>query len=161
MRQARWMGEMCARQRARELLQASWRRVEVAPPRRACHVTQATGGRVPRIGKRETALPAQASVAVRSDVAQHCRSRGDLERRNVMSVVVHGSKPDLLRIHLGTACLAAAGARAAPTSIPCDETATTLKPTLIWAGREQWRISLGLAVTALLLIQHKPQLSRR
>ena len=97
MRQARWMCEMCARQRARELLQASWRRVEVPPPRNAGHVAQATGGWLPRIGKRETALPAQASGAVRSDVAQHCHSRADLERRKVMSVVAHGLKPDLLR----------------------------------------------------------------
>ena len=97
MRQAIWMCEMCARQRARELLQASWWRVEGAAPRNAGHVAHATGGWLPRIGKREMKLNAQASGAVCSDVAQHYRSRGDLERRKVMSVVAHGLKPDLLR----------------------------------------------------------------
>ena len=71
--------------------------MKVPQPLRACHVTQATGGWLPRIGKLETKLTAQASGAVCSDVAPHCRSRADLERRKVMSVVAHGLKSDLLR----------------------------------------------------------------
>ena len=88
----------CARgSGGRGLLQASWWRVEVPPPRRACHAAQATGGWLPRIGKRETKVSVQASGPVRSDVSHHCRSRCDSERRNVMSVVAHGTKPHLLR----------------------------------------------------------------
>ena len=88
----------CARGSGRrELLQASWWRVEVPPPRRACHAAQATGGWLHRIGKQEMELRVQVSGRDRSDVAQHCRQRGHFEHRNVMSVVVNGSKPDLLR----------------------------------------------------------------
>ena len=66
------MCEMCARQRARELLQASWWRVEVPPPRCACHVAQASGGWLPRIDKRKMKVDALALGPVRSDVSQHC-----------------------------------------------------------------------------------------
>ena len=88
----------CARGSGRrELLQASWWRVEGAPPRRACHAAQATGGWLHRVGRRETKVNVQACGPVRTGVARHCRQRGHFERRNVMSVVVNGSKPDLLR----------------------------------------------------------------
>ena len=67
------MCEMCARQRGkRAAVQASWWRVEVPPPRRACHVAQASGGWLPRIGKREMKVDALASGPVHSDVSQHC-----------------------------------------------------------------------------------------
>ena len=98
MRQARWRCARCVRgSGGRGLLQASWWRVEVPPPRRACHVAQASGGWLHRIGKRETKVSVQASGPVRSDVSHHCRSRCDSERRNGMSVVAHGTKPHLLR----------------------------------------------------------------
>ena len=67
------MCEMCARQRGKRaaagLVVA---RVEVPPPRRACHVAQASGGWLHRIGKREMKVSVQALGPVRSDVSQHC-----------------------------------------------------------------------------------------
>ena len=61
----------------------------------ACHVAQATGGRLPRLSKRKMKVTHQLASPSRSEVAQPHGRRCHLQRSKVKSAVVHETKRGL------------------------------------------------------------------
>ena len=61
-----------------------------SPLRRACHAVDPTGDGRPRIDRRKMKVRATLCNACRDDVSQQRSWCARLERRNVVSAVVHG-----------------------------------------------------------------------
>ena len=62
---------------------------------RACQVAQATGNWLSRLSKWKMKVRHQLSGPFRGEVVQLCGRRVHLQRQNVISAVVHGTKREL------------------------------------------------------------------